>query len=110
MRNDMHEIGRAGRNAMTRASADRALPAAAVDAAMDDAQATLALASGRRELKTTDSSRMAMDESHLVAGAHGRESGLLRQLSRQLALLEVQQRQLRQLLDLTEERYARDAR
>jgi hypothetical protein len=110
MRNDMQDIGRAARGMTTRAPAGRVLPASAVDAALDDPHATLAPPAARRELRSGESSRMAMDDSHAVASAHGAEGSLLGQLSRQLALLEVQQQQLRKLLDLTEQRFAHDAR
>jgi hypothetical protein len=109
MRNDMHEIAAAARSTSRRAATGRALPASAVDAALDDTAATTPTA-GRREMHASEAGRLAMDGSHSATSGANAEGGLLRQLSRQLALLEVQQQQLRQLLDLTEQRYARDAR
>lgn len=109
MRNEMHEIAAAVRNTPRRAGTGRALPASAVDAALDDV-AAMTPSAGRREVHSSDAGRLAMDGSHGASAARTSEGGLLRQLSRQLALLEAQQQQLRQLLDLTEARYARDER
>jgi hypothetical protein len=110
MRNDMHEFPAATRSTLPRTASARSLPASAVDAALDDPSAMIRPAAARRDLNSGDEARMAMDEPHAGSSARDSEGSLLRQLSRQLALLEVQQQQLRQLLDLTEQRYSRDAR
>jgi hypothetical protein len=54
----------------------------------------------------TEAARRAIDEPHAGAGDAPGDAGLIRQLSRQLSMLEVQQEQIRRLLELTERRFS----
>lgn len=111
MRNDMQEPGLGKLTGVARPTAinARALDASAVDAALDDESGAgiVAERGSRREFPAradgAEASRVSIDDSH-VADKHDRT--LIRQLSRQLALLEAQQMQIRQLLELTERRFA----
>jgi hypothetical protein len=107
MRNEMQEPGRGmfAASPRTTATSARALEASVVDAALDDESTPILAERGsRREFPSrgADASRVAIDNSHAAAVSDG---ALIRQLSRQLALLETQQRQIRQLLEMTEQRF-----
>ena len=121
MRSDLQEPG-AGMLASTTMSGEPAdaLQPSAVDAALGDETAPIVAQRGsRREIRTAAASldathmtatHVAIDERHPAASSGGSErtdGALLRQLSRQLSLLEVQQQQIRRLLDQTERRAGR---
>ncbi len=91
--------------------AAEALLPSVVDAAFSDEAAPIATPRGsRREIRATaapDAPRMAIDEPHSAAAppaAEASDGALFRQLSRQLSLLEIQQQQIRRLLQQTERR------
>jgi hypothetical protein len=91
-----------------------ALQPSAVDAVLgDEAAPIVPQCSSRREMRASaslEAARITIDERHPAAssGMGGATDGaLLRQLSRQLSLLEVQQQQIRRLLDQTERRAGR---
>jgi hypothetical protein len=109
MRSEMHEPGRGRLAATTRTTAEAKapLPPSAIDAALEDDAAPVVTQRGsRREFiavgAKTEAARMAIDEPHTATG----DAGLIRQLSRQISMLEVQQEQIRKLLELTERRFA----
>jgi hypothetical protein len=113
MRSDMHEPGRGRLAASTRAAADAKapLPPAAIDAALEDDAAPVAAQRGsRREFMAagakSETARVVIDEPHAAAGDATGDAGLIGQLSRQISMLEVQQEQIRRLLELTERRFA----
>lgn len=118
MRSDLQEPG-VGMLATATSTGDpaRALQPLAVDAVLSDEAAPIVPQRGsRREIRTSaslDALHMTVDERHPTASPGSPRSGdategaLLRQLSRQLSLLEVQQQQLRRLLDQTERRAGR---
>jgi hypothetical protein len=102
--------------ASTKTSGDAALALQplAVDAVLSDEAAPIVPQRGsRREIRTAaslDALHMSVDERHPTASSgsgDAADGALLRQLSRQLSLLEVQQQQLRRLLDQTERRTGR---
>jgi hypothetical protein len=118
MRDDVQEFGRdlARSASRTQSSAPHHLPATVVDEALadesmlggskpEDRQAV------RRDvpLRGAAAMRMAIDDAHAGAAASvigATDDGLYEQLSRQLHLLEVQQRQIRRLLEASERRAA----
>jgi hypothetical protein len=109
MRNEIQEPGRGILVSATRTSPTnlRALEPSAVDAALNDESTPVVAERGsRREFpaRNADAPRMAIDDSHATSTTDG---GLIRQLSRQLALMEAQQQQIRKLLEMTERRYAK---
>jgi hypothetical protein len=118
MRDDVQEYGRDLARTMNRAesAAPHHLPATIVDEALadesmlegskpDDRQAV------RRDVPVRGAAvmRMAIDDAHAGAAASvvdATDDGLYDQLSRQLHMLEVQQRQIRRLLEASERRAA----
>jgi hypothetical protein len=122
MRSELTEMERAHRIRVTRqARRDNAaaLPASAVDAALaegvlesdsTDADLTTATAptaerGSRRDVPRRSELRMAIDAAHPPASAgDAADDSLRRQLSRQLDLLEIQQRQIRRLLEQSDRR------
>lgn len=118
MRDDVQEFGRGTARVSDRAAAPLAhhLPPTIVDEALAD-EAILAGAEApgrsavRRDvpLRGAAAMRMAIDDAHAGAAASvdgAEDAGLYEQLSRQLHLLEVQQRQIRRLLEAGERRAA----
>jgi hypothetical protein len=101
MRNELQEPGRGGlRTNKRRMSAAEALPASAVDAALADETAPLLAAEDARrdvEGRVASGARVAIDRPHA-------QDDLLTQLARQMTQLEVQQRQIRRLLEQTMQR------
>jgi hypothetical protein len=113
MRSEMHEPGQGRLAATTRTTAEAKapLPPSAIDAALEDDAAPVVTQRGsRREFiaagAKTEAARMAIDEPHAAATETTGDAGLIRQLSRQISMLEVQQEQIRKLLELTERRFA----
>lgn len=108
MRSELHEPG-CGRLTLT--VRVPSLAPLAVDAAMaDDSPSVVAQRGSRRECHAPsgrrDASRVSIDQPHALANDPAGDAGLIRQLSRQLCLLEAQQNQIRRLLELTERRFA----
>jgi hypothetical protein len=117
MRSDLQEPG-AGVLASTKTSGDlvNALQPSVVDAVLSDEAAPIVPQRGsRREIRSSasfDAAHMAIDERHPAASPNrtdASDGALFRQLSRQLSLLEVQQLQIRRLLEQTERRSGRTA-
>ncbi|HYO25562.1 MAG TPA: hypothetical protein VEQ85_11515 [Lacipirellulaceae bacterium] len=113
MRDDIHESGQAGLGFTRSRARPSALHPPLVAAARDDSGSDRAAGSaegaGRRGLAARQQWRDAMqftiDHAHAVlASPPAGDGGLLRQLSRQLSMLESQHRQLRALLEQTERR------
>jgi hypothetical protein len=110
MRSELNEPGRGkltSTTQMLRVAASSLQPSA-VDAALgDDATPLTPAAGGRRDMAGAggDAVRVSFDLAHASNSAAGAPSddGLLKQLSRQLALLELHQRQIRRLLEQTEQ-------
>lgn len=116
MRSDIHEPGQGKLTSMTRrgTGATAAIPPSAVDAALgDEAAPILAPRGSRREIAASgmnaDFMHIAVDGAHppaSAARADVADGSLLRQLSRQLNLLEIQQQQIRRLIEHAERRAA----
>jgi hypothetical protein len=108
MRNDLVELWQTQRRRVERPTAPEAATLApeaepmAIDAALAD-EATPIVAPAQEP--TQRGSRR--DDAHAQAVAsmpHAGDEGLMRQLSRQLDMLEIQQRQIRRLLEQNERR------
>jgi hypothetical protein len=118
MRDDVREFGRAAARGIERnsAQAPHHLPPTIVDEALaDESILPGADETGcpvvRRDvpLRGTAAMRRAIDDAHAGAAASigdATDDGLYAQLSRQLNLLEVQQLQIRRLLEASEHRAA----
>lgn len=117
MRSELQELGRGMLSSASQAmrGQSRTLQPSAVDAAMGEDMTPLApTTGGRRDGAATaggDAARVSFDVAHAANAPTMAPAGdgLLKQLSRQLELLEVQQRQIRRLLEQTEQRSARPA-
>ncbi len=116
MRSELNELGRGKLTSTTQAMRGPAgtLQPSAVDAALsDDATPLAPMAGGRRDMAGTagDAARVSFDVAHASSSAALTPSsdGLLQQLSRQLEMLEVQQRQIRRLLEQTEQHSSKGA-
>lgn len=120
MRDDIHESGPAGLKSSRSRARRAALHPSLVDAALDDGSsdsraATSVEEAGRRGLAARRQSghamQFAIDHAHAMAASPAAgDGGLLRQLSRQLSMLESQHRQIRALLEQTERRVDQAAR
>jgi hypothetical protein len=132
MRSELTEVERTHRMRAARQSrrdVAAALPASAVDAALADdvleceshssdvagAEVVLSDGGARRHVprRSGGELRRAIDAAHPAgSGGDAADDSLRRQLSRQLDLLEIQQRQIRRLLEQSERRAhaAQDAR
>jgi hypothetical protein len=118
MRDDVQEFGRGAARAAERLAAPvpHHLPPTIVDEALADESILVgADAPGRPgtrrdvPLRGAAAMRMAIDDAHAGAAASvdgAQDEGLYEQLSQQLHLLEVQQRQIRRLLEASERRAA----
>jgi hypothetical protein len=118
MRDDVQEFGRGTTRALDRSAVPLAhhLPPTIVDEALADESILVgADVQGRPvvrrdvPLRGAAAMRMAIDDAHAGAAAgvvNAENDGLYEQLSRQLHLLEVQQRQIRRLLEASERRAA----
>ena len=111
MRSELGEPGRGMmRHTLRRDPTPRgALPAVAVDAALaDEAEPIITERGSRREVVSggADAGRRALDGPHEGSTDPQADRGLLRQLSHQLSMLEIQQAQIRRLLEQTERRTA----
>ena len=124
MRNDLVELWQTQRRRIERPTAPEAASLAleaaptAIDAALSD-ESTPIMPRGeeptqrgsRRDapLRGAAAMRVAIDDAHAQAVAnmpHAGDERLMRQLSRQLDMLEIQQRQIRRLLEQNERRAA----
>lgn len=122
MRNDLVELGQNPRRRIERPTARDAAALApgaepmAIDAALaDESTPIIAPAQeptqrgSRRDVPVRGAAamRMAIDDAHaraLAGMSHAGDERLMRQLSRQLDMLEIQQRQIRRLLEQNERR------
>ena len=114
MRNELQEPGRGRLTSATRWAGDApaAIPPSAVDAALGDESMLIAAPRGPRRDITTggasgDTTRLALDRAHAAASGSAvdaADGSLLRRLSRQLNLLEIQQQQIRRLIEQAERR------
>jgi hypothetical protein len=118
MRDDVQEFGRGTVRTLNRAEAP--LPHHLPPTIVDEALADESILAGsemegrpaiRRDvpLRGAAAVRMAIDDAHAGAAASVADTadeGLYEQLSRQLHLLEAQQRQIRRLLEASERRAA----
>jgi hypothetical protein len=113
MRSELQEVGRGGLTSATRWAGDApaAISPSAVDAALEDESTPIVSPQdSRRDITAAasgDTTRFAIDGAHAAAAGSSidsAEGSLLRRLSRQLNLLEIQQQQIRRLIEQAERR------
>jgi hypothetical protein len=99
-----------GRRAMATGVAAHLAPHAVDEALADESTTVMAERGSRRELTMQAKAKRAVDEPHVVAipadAAAGHESFALRSLAEQIAQLQIQQEQIRRLLEQAERRSA----